>query len=55
MSPRSLLEHFAHDAEGTIVEGARLDVVVKDDDGDDISALTGGLLLESIELMETSQ
>lgn len=49
LSANHLREHFQHDAQGTVAEGARLDVLDMDE-GEEFNTLSGGVLLQSIEV-----
>jgi hydrogenase nickel incorporation protein HypA/HybF len=46
-SPEHLREHFEHEARATVVEGARLNIMVSDDPTD---PLAQEVLLESVEV-----
>ena len=50
MSSGALREHFAHDALGTIVQGARLEIEAMGDENYPTVGLVGGIILESIEI-----
>ena len=49
LSVSHLREHFQHDAQGTVAEGARLDVLEMDE-GEEFNTLSGGVLLQSMEV-----
>ena len=49
LSASHLREHFVHDAQGSVAEGARLDVL-DIDEGEEVTTLSLGVLLQSIEV-----